>query len=222
MGLALLDPSYGLRAGSPRPRGRTGGCNAPLSEAPRMSNSNELSSEHASSSNRNNTADIEPPALVAGVRGLLDWRAHSRLGRIVVTSLIVMVIGVVIGAPTLSYGGFCFSQARFLSDREYEDIAIRQIMSLPCYQTIRANNCVPPIRYSDVADFRARNPDCCRFVRHRSDFEPREPTFRQQLFGRAARSILVNFRINYTDADGIPRETIGPGLIIVGNCGRVL
>jgi len=184
-----------------------------------MRNPNELSAERASS---NNTIDIEPPALVAGVRALRYWHASSRLGRIVVTSLLVMVIGAVFGAPTLSYSGFCFSQARFLSDREYEDIAITQIMSLPCYQTVRANRCVPPIRYNDIADFRARNPDCCRFIRHRSDFEPRKPTFRDQLFGRAAHSVLVNFKINYTDADGIQRETIGPGLIVVGSCGRVL
>lgn len=146
------------------------------------------------------------------------------IGRVVITVMVTIIVGIIIGMPTLSLSGFCFSQRRFLTDQEYFDIAISKIMSLYCYQLMTpVTKCVPPIRYKDAADFRARNPDCCKFVRHNSDYAGSGiVTFSQRLSGDAARSVLVNFKIDYVDADGSPQHTIGNALVVVGNCGNLV
>lgn len=151
-------------------------------------------------------------------------RAGQSTGRFVLTVVVTIIVGAIVSAPALSYNGFCFSQGRFLSDQEHVGIAISRIMALPCYQLMSPTfQCVPPIPYRDAADFRARNPDCCKIVRHNSDFAGSGVvTLSQQLFGYAARSVLVDFKISYVEADGRPRDTVGHGLIVVGNCGDVL
>jgi hypothetical protein len=165
-----------------------------------------------------------PPALMAGIQVVCNWWDQSRVGRIMLTGVLAIIAGTIVITPTLSYNGICFSQGRFLSDEEYENIAISQIMGLRCYQLMSPiAQCVPSIRYKDVADFRARNRDCCKFVRHNSDFAGSGiVTFSQQLFGYAARSVLVDFKITYVDGDGHPQDTISHGLVVVANCGTIL
>jgi hypothetical protein len=187
-----------------------------------MNSPNKEQFERSASQGSGNRVRARPPALAEGFRFLLDWRTRSRSGYFVVTGLFTLIIGAIIGTPVLSYSGFCLGQGRFLSEQEFFDIAILRIMSLRCYQS-PTSQCVAPIQYKDVDDFRARNPNCCRFVRHNSDFAGSGiVTFSQELFGNAARSVLVNFKINYVDADGNPQDTIGHGLIVVGNCGNLV
>jgi hypothetical protein len=189
-----------------------------------MSESDNAERKRSGARDKRNSVRFERPALMAGIQVLRDWWNHSRAGRVVLSGVMSIALAAIVLTSTLSYNGFCFSQGRFLSDQEYVNIAISRIMSLPCYQLMSPTfKCVPPIKYMDVADFRARNPDCCKFVRHNTDYAGSSVvTFSQQLFGYAAHSVLVNFKISYVDADGHTQNTIGPGLIVVGNCGSIL
>jgi hypothetical protein len=71
------------------------------------------------------------------------------------------VLGVALAVlQYLNFSGFCYEQGRFYSDRELEDIAIREQMKLQDSSNPERNHV-----YKSAEDFRAENPGCCRVFR---------------------------------------------------------
>lgn len=172
----------------------------------------------------NNTArrEISQIPLISGIRFL--WHAaRTRFGRAAlmgVATLITVLIGV---ALSLSYGGFCFRQQRFLSEEEYFDAAIDDIIRSPSYQQITS---VPGgtrfaslkvIPYKDKKEFWRANPNCCQIVSHQNG---PWPTFEERLWGAAAVVVAVAYTVNYVDEIGEPQSTKGTSIYAVTNCGR--
>jgi len=131
---------------------------------------------------------------------------------------IILVLGV---APALSYNGFCFSQKRFLSDTEFIDAAIAEIIRLRTHNVIAGGGLksVNVIRYENIAEFRRLNPDCCTIVRHNSEVKYVE--FDDQVFGRAAKSVSLTYALNHLDEYEHRKSARSTAEVVIGNCGGV-
>jgi hypothetical protein len=66
----------------------------------------------------------------------------------------------------LNFTGFCYGGLRYLSDSQFQDIAIAHILTRQDARLESAG--VPKERketYSSIADFKERNPNCCHVYR---------------------------------------------------------
>ena len=101
---------------------------------------------HPATPDGENGGPGQGPSVVEGIRVLIDWKARSGVGAVVVTTIFASLLGAIVVAPVLSLSGFCFSEARFLSDDQYIDAAISRIIELPSYQMMTpVAQCVHPI-----------------------------------------------------------------------------
>ena len=117
---------------------------------------------------------------------------------------------------------------RFLSNDEYVDIAIARMINQDRYQLVTSSpsevrfQSVKVVKYKDIADFRRLNPGCCKFVPHNPGSEMRPVTFSDQLFGHAAKSVLLTYVLNYLDEGGAAKATDATAQLTIGNCGRIM
>src|SRR5262249_43139687 len=104
----------------------------------------------------------------------------------------------------LPYTGFCLTHFRYLSDDEFIDAAIFDVMSSGGHSIAGANESyirfrpAREIRYQTVADFRRGNPNCCRIVQN----DPRWVGLFDEIYGRAAKSVELTYQVRYVTESG--------------------
>jgi hypothetical protein len=163
--------------------------------------------------------------LIGGLQVLIG-ATRTRVGRAVLIGVVALIIAIVGGVLSLSYNGFCFRQQRFLSDDEYFDATIDQIIrgrtfvqttSGPGFIRSVVLNVIP---YTDKDEFRRRNPNCCKIVPHNVGDQGPFTSFRQRLFGYAANIVSVTYIVHYVGKNGDPESTMTTVQYAVTNCGR--
>lgn len=133
--------------------------------------------------------------------------------------------GAIVGA--VLFDQWLLLRKRFMSKDEYVDAAIRKIMSQKLQPIITRRpegvgyKYVHPIPYGDVSDFRAANPDCCKFMVINSGLQDRDVSFWDVLQGRAARSVYLKYMTNYIDAEGRRQSAELEAQLVIGNCGQI-
>jgi len=138
----------------------------------------------------------------------------------------VVAVAVLLLISSLSYRGFCFRQERFLSDREYFDAAINQIIQRDIEQLISSNQSrttfytVHALKYADSDDFQRQNPQCCKIVPHNVGDSGPYTSFSQRLFGYAAKIVSITYLVRYTDETGGQKSALKTEQFAVTNCGR--
>jgi hypothetical protein len=134
------------------------------------------------------------------------------------------VVGMIIGVLSLLYAGFCFTSFRFLSDDEAIDAAIEEVIKTGVHiiETPSGGHTtfVPErqVKYANRDEFRRLNPDCCEIVPH----DPFWVTLRDQLFGRAAKSVHVRYMARYINEFGGTSQMEAGWQRAISGCGRVL
>ena len=123
----------------------------------------------------------------------------------------------------LLYGGFCISEFRFLSDKEFFDAAIRDVfMSIAVVETPTGGYAtfIPKemVRYRSLDEFHRENPNCCKFVPHDRVWI----SAWYELFGKAAKSVHVRYMVRYVNEFGGVSSTEAVAQRAVTNCGRSL
>jgi hypothetical protein len=89
---------------------------------------------------------------------------------LILTGLVAGLAAIGLGASVAAYDGYCFKEARFLSDREGFDAAISQIIERSTAQLITTSptsvvfSSVRVIKYPGRETFYRANPNCCRVV----------------------------------------------------------
>jgi hypothetical protein len=140
--------------------------------------------------------------------------------------IVAFILVLLVSASGLSAGGFCFGQGRFLSDREFIDAAILDLMKgrgSYLIQTIdgKTRTEVSGIPYASKDDFNSENPDCCNVV---SFNFPRDSgpqfTLLDHVLGDAAKLVKVKYKDRWTE-DGQPKTQIVEGYLGLRNCGEV-
>jgi hypothetical protein len=162
------------------------------------------------------------PRLIAGWRTFRQL-PRTRLGAVIFTALIGIVVAVPSGLLLLSHQGLCFQQGRFLSQEEFIAAAIQRaansrrfirVTSVPGAVNFEPMKVIP---YSDEIEFRRHNPDCCKIVPHESG---PVPTFMERLSGAAAAVVAVTYQVNFLDESGRPQSEVVTSVYVVSNCGR--
>lgn len=146
----------------------------------------------------------------------------SRTALLVILAVCVATIGIL----SFSYSGLCVSQGRYLSDQEYFDAAISEIIQRPSAQlrtsgpagvTFRS---VDVVRYESAATFRRDNPHCCEIVPHNVGDQGPYVSFSERIFGKAAAIVSVRYALNYVDESGDRKGIVNAERYAVTNCGR--
>ena len=146
--------------------------------------------------------------------------------RLILVGLVACVAAVIVGSSVASYDGYCFKEARFLSDREDFDAAISQIIERSTAQLITTSpestlfSSVQVIKYPNRETFNRANPNCCRVVPHNVGDDGPYTSFSQRLFGYAARIVAINYVVDYIDAAGERKGATKTERFAVTNCGR--
>jgi hypothetical protein len=157
-----------------------------------------------------------PPASTKFRSGGTKWLLAA--GAVAVAMLLLI--------STLSYRGFCFRHERFLSDQEYFDAAINQIIQRDNEQLVSSNqsgtafNSVHVLKYASTDEFQRQNPQCCKIVSHNVGDSGPYTSFSQRLFGYAARIVSITYLVRYTDETGGQKSALKTEQFAVTNCGR--
>ena len=141
--------------------------------------------------------------------------------------LMIAVIPVLlVFAGGLSAGGFCFGQHRFLSDREFIDAVMQELMKgrgSYLVHSIDGNTQteISGISYASKVEFNSENPACCSIV---SFDTPRDSgpqfTLLDRVRGNAAKLVKVKYMDRWTE-DGQLKTQIVEGYRGLTNCGEV-
>jgi hypothetical protein len=140
--------------------------------------------------------------------------------------LVAGLAAVILGSSVASYDGYCFNEARFLSDREDFDAAISQIIERSAAQLITTRptstvfDSVRVIKYPSRETFYRANPNCCRVVPHNVSDDGPYTSFSQRLFGYAARIVAITYVVDYVDVAGERKGAMKTERFAVTNCGR--
>jgi hypothetical protein len=118
--------------------------------------------------------------------------------------VVVIILLPLLLAGGLSFSGFCFGQQRFLSDQEFIDAAIRELVSSrvvwqPVIEgTFRPS--VSGISYASESEFIAENPGCCSIVgiNYPRDSGP-QFTILDQVLGKAAKLVKMRYKYRWTE-----------------------
>lgn len=170
------------------------------------------------------THNSASPKLLVSLKCLAKW-TRSRKHKVAL--LFISAIGVVFSVGTLSYQGFCFRRLRFLSQQEYFDAAIKQVIESSSAQLVIKRGAMTEFisvktrPYESVSQFYQMNPDCCRIVAHNTGDKGPYTTFTQRLFGYAAVVVSVSYVLNYVDQGGDFRSADNSMQAAVTNCGNV-
>jgi hypothetical protein len=139
---------------------------------------------------------------------------------------IVFILLLLVFAGGLSVSGFCFGQHRFLSDQEFIDAAIQELMKGRGTYSLfsidgKHSAAISGIPYASKGEFISDNPDCCSIV---SINYPRDNgpqfTILDRVLGKAAKLVKVRYRDRWTE-DGEPKVKVVEGYIGLTNCGEV-
>jgi len=140
-----------------------------------------------------------------------------------VISLVLLPL-VFVGA--LSFGGFCFGHQRFLSDQEFIDAAIQELMKgRGTYSLVsidgKSSTAVSGVPYGSNGEFIGDNPDCCSIVSidYARDSGP-QFTMLDRVLGKAAKLVRVRYKDRWTE-DGEPKVQVAEGYLGLTNCGEV-
>ncbi|KJC56402.1 hypothetical protein UP10_34535 [Bradyrhizobium sp. LTSPM299] len=140
--------------------------------------------------------------------------------RIIVSILFLSVL-----AGSLSVSGFCFGEHRFLSDQEFIDAAVQELMKgRGTYSLLHAggsNTAVSGVPYVSKEEFISDNPDCCSIasINYPRDSGP-QFTILDRVLGRAAKLVKVKYKERWTE-DGEPKVQVVDGYLGLTNCGEV-
>jgi hypothetical protein len=164
------------------------------------------------------------PALVEGVRSLLVW-GRTRVGRAMVLVLFTTLIAALGIISFLSYSGFCFSQMRFLSGKEYFDAVINEIIEQPSHVVEThgegyINMKLVTVRRYNVDEFNRSNPNCCKLVPHNAGDRGPYISLSERMIGHAGKIVSVTYTVNYVDEDGQSQSALANEQYAVSNCGR--
>jgi hypothetical protein len=126
--------------------------------------------------------------------------------RTVVLGILALPLFVVFA---LNLNGYCWSQGRFLTDKELIDIAIKSNLSF------HAPNRPWNKMYTSPEDLRVQNPDCCSIERQENE-DAELPQFLMSILGMYASTVEVTYR----SSDSGP-EPFYESYSIVGACGTI-
>lgn len=141
-------------------------------------------------------------------------------------ALRLLTITAILGtAGALSYSGFCFTEFRWLSADDFIDAAIEDVMrggmhiiETPTGGYVTFAPKQNEVRYVGRDEFRRLNPNCCKIVPH----DPVWISFRHRLFGRAAKSVLIRYTVNYINEYGTVSRMDAVAQRAISNCGHAL
>jgi hypothetical protein len=131
-----------------------------------------------------------------------------------------------VAALSFSYNGFCLSQMRFLSNQEYFESAISEIIQRNSEQLITYSSSgalfrsIRTVRYASAEEFHRQNANCCKMIPHNVGDEGPYTTFSQRLFGYAATIVSGTWLVNYVDEAGDPKSEQKTQQFAVTNCDR--
>jgi hypothetical protein len=124
----------------------------------------------------------------------------------------------------LIWNGFCLFQFRFLSEQEFFDSAISDVLTSIAvietptggYARIRPEE--PRVPYGSLAEFHRLNPNCCKIVPH----DPVWVSLWHRLTGLAAKSVHVRYGVRYVNQYGSVSSMEAVGQRALSCCGHVL
>ncbi|MCK1573905.1 hypothetical protein [Bradyrhizobium sp. 174] len=140
--------------------------------------------------------------------------------------IIAFILVLLVSAGGLSAGGFCFGQHRFLSDREFIDAVMQDLMKGRGSYSMhsidgKTRTEISGISYASKDEFNRDNPDCCSIV---SFDPPRDSgpqfTLLDYVRGNAAKLVKVKYKDRWTE-DGQPKTQIVEDYRGLTNCGEV-
>jgi hypothetical protein len=139
--------------------------------------------------------------------------------------VVVLILLPLLLAGGLSFCGFCFGQQRFLSDQEFIDAAIRELVSSRAsWQPVIEGTFRPPvsgISYVSESEFIDENPDCCSIVgiNYPRDSGP-QFTMLDRVLGKAAKLVKMRYKYRWTE-QGEPKVHVVESYFGLTNCGEV-
>lgn len=149
-----------------------------------------------------------------------------------VAAMCIMALGYGFWWCSMNYAGYCHAQNRFLTDQEKIDAGIQFALnryppSIRVTQTDMVNGVkkqitvlrVPehPVKYQDVAEFKAMNPDCCNLSMRTG--EGGRPSFIERIFGYVSTYVLVLYKVRYWENGEVKLGDSGMA-VAVKNCGK--
>jgi len=152
--------------------------------------------------------------------------AHTHISRTALLAILAFCVAAPIGILSFSYSGLCVTEGRYLSDQEYFDAAISEIIQRPSAQlrtsgpagvTFRS---VDVVRYESAATFRRDNPHCCEIVPHNVGDQGPYVSFSERILGKAAAIVSVSYALDYVDQSGDRKSVMNAERYAVTNCGR--
>jgi hypothetical protein len=138
--------------------------------------------------------------------------------------IIAFILLLLVAAGGLSASGFCFGQHRFLSNREFIDTAVREVMKGRGAYSLsdgKARTEISGTPYTSKDEFNRENPDCCSVVAidYPRDNGP-QFTMLDRVLGKAAKLVKLKYKDRWTE-DGQPKTEIVEGYLGLTNCGEV-
>src|SRR5689334_17669062 len=119
--------------------------------------------------------------------------------------IIAFILLLLVAAGALSASGFCFGQRRFLSDREFIDAAVQEVMKgRGAYSLSSADGKtrteISGTPYISKDEFNRENPDCCSVVAidHPRDNGP-QFTMLDRVLGKAAKLVKLKYKDRWTE-----------------------
>jgi hypothetical protein len=140
--------------------------------------------------------------------------------------IIAFILVLLVSAGGLSASGFCFSQHRFLSDREFIDAVIQERMKGRGSYLVhsidgKTKTEISGISYASKDEFNSENPDCCSIVSFNTPRDSVPPfTLIDHVWGDAAKFVKVKYKDRWTE-DGQLKTQILEGYWGLTNCGEV-
>ncbi len=112
----------------------------------------------------------------------------------------------------LVYSGYCFSQGRYLSDKEKIEIVVRKILArYPGPEDLA---------YRDLEDFFALNPNFCTVTKEFNDGDGvASIPFWSRILGLASDFVNVQYSFRYRDEDGTERQKLSKTHHAITSCG---
>ncbi len=164
-------------------------------------------------------------------------RRLSPLGSLMHVLFWPFLIFIVYGS--LNYSGFCFSELRYLPDKERISRAITEInkgryleRGVINSKTGKKEKILEPVPYENVEAFLDANPDCCVLVpkdrKYGDDYPP--PIFLDRIFGSCNYIIAVDYVYKYRETPILENGEAGVSherkefvsdAIYSGNCGQL-
>lgn len=145
----------------------------------------------------------------------------------------LLAIGWVVWWCGMNYTGYCHAEGRYLSDDEKIRPAIQFVLDRyppTISKTIERNvNGViqksdfwyapeQPVKYRDIAEFMAINPDCCELSMRTG--EGRGGALLDRVTGYFSTYVIVWFKVRYLDENNIENYGKKGMAVAIKNCGE--